>query len=216
MDTKSNPPVNKSRYPTLIGSIFSVTANIIFLTIVAWILLFLWLCIKQFVLIDYLLNNEIKKILIYDLNCIPLSYRYSYENFINHCQNILNIANKILDHLINKQLALKICMIINDSIAVISIRAYIFVASIPMFILIHFIFGIDGLVNRDIRKFKGAKESSFYFHRIKLLSNIILLTLYFIYLLIPLPVSPFIFIGAMVFSSAIFMSFSIKNYKKYL
>jgi len=75
---------------------------------------------------------------------------------------------------------------------------------------------IDGLVQRDIRKFKGSRESALFFHRIKPLAIHFLFFTFFIYMVLPLPISPELILIPMAIISGICISLSIKSYKKYL
>lgn len=61
--------------------------------------------------------------------------------------------------------------IIDEIISVINletVRIKIFCNALPLMTLIVVIFLVDGLVQRDIRKFQFARESTYLFHRTKL------------------------------------------------
>jgi hypothetical protein len=75
---------------------------------------------------------------------------------------------------------------------------------------------IDGLVLRDKRKFQGARESTFIFHRLKPLAKISFFSLFFIYMVIPYSVLPGVFLVPMVMLSSLFTMLAIKSFKKYL
>ena len=64
---------------------------------------------------------------------------------------------------------------------------------IPLFSLSLSIGLVDGLVQRDIRKFQGARESTLLFHRIKRCGAAIFFLPLFAYLAWLSPVSPLIF-----------------------
>jgi len=75
---------------------------------------------------------------------------------------------------------------------------------------------IDGLVQRDIRKFKGERESTLYFHKLKPLAPFSFYFIYFIYLCLPYPYSPVVFLLPMVGLTSMFIMLTIKHFKKYV
>jgi hypothetical protein len=95
-------------------------------------------------------------------------------------------------------------------------RFMVFIEFIPFMIAIFFIFIIDGLVQRDKRKYEGARESTLLFHRLKPLAKISLLTIYFIYMLLPYAIPPMFYLISMTVTSSLFTMLAIKNFKKYL
>jgi energy-coupling factor transporter transmembrane protein EcfT len=75
---------------------------------------------------------------------------------------------------------------------------------------------IDGLALRDKRKFQGARESTFLFHRLKPLAKLSFFSLFIIYMVMPYGISPSVFLIPMVALSSLFTMLSIKSFKKYL
>jgi integrating conjugative element membrane protein (TIGR03747 family) len=99
---------------------------------------------------------------------------------------------------------------------IILIRLCLFVAFIPFMFVIIFVLIIDGLAQRDKRKFQGARESTFLFHRLKPLAKLSFFFLFFIYMVFPYMVMPELFLMPMVILSSLFMMLTIKSFKKYL
>ena len=54
-----------------------------------------------------------------------------------------------------------------ESVVILGMRFFIFLLALPLFILFVCLGCVDGLVQRDIRKFQAARESTYFFHRIK-------------------------------------------------
>jgi len=82
--------------------------------------------------------------------------------------------------------------------------------------MLYFIFFADGLIQRDIRKFQGARESTLFFHRIKPLSIFFIYTIFFIYMATPLPLPPELTLIPMILLSGLSTMLTIRTYKKYL
>jgi integrating conjugative element membrane protein (TIGR03747 family) len=96
------------------------------------------------------------------------------------------------------------------------IRMAIAALSMPAFILIGVAAMIDGLVDRDLRRFTGSNESSFIYHKAKPWIKPAIIGAWFIYLGMPVALHPnVIFVPASVlFGLAIFITFS--TFKKTL
>ena len=216
MEKKSSSQPQRARQPTIIGTIFKTIFNLILLTILSWVLLTAWLSAKQFLSVNFSVSEQTQRILDSDIRSVTSSYQSVVTSFNDIFQNIQCILKTALNYIVDSQLNEKISAIVVGSIEIILIRAWLFILSIPFFIVVHFIFVIDGLAQRDIRKFQGARESTFFFHRTKSLPGVIFLTTFFIYMVIPIPISPELILVPMALISGLFTMLSIKNYKKYL
>lgn len=88
------------------------------------------------------------------------------------------------------------------------VRLAIALLSMPAFLLIGLAALIDGLAHRDIRRFSGASESSFIYHKAKPWIKPAFIGAWFIYLGVPFAMHPnFIFIPASVlFGLTIFIT----------
>jgi len=92
----------------------------------------------------------------------------------------------------------------------------IFLESLPLISLIVGIFLIDGLVQRDIRKFQCARESTYLFHRPKPILSFCFYVPLFVYF-----VSPTLFDSKILFISiavavGLIANIMVRNFKKYL
>ena len=106
--------------------------------------------------------------------------------------------------------------IVTDANNIIWNRLILFMLNIPLLLSIVFVMTVDGLVQRDIRKYQGARESAFFFHRIKPLAGKICGLIYLFYMAIPFDFYPNILLLTMVIVCGWFTLLSIKNYKKYI
>lgn len=215
MEKKSTPQPQRKGYPTLAGALLSTLFNLVLLTILSWILLTAWLLVK-FWTNDYSIGDEIQTILNCDLQIINHLNKRGFHYLSDIFQETQNTLNLMFHYVLDSRLASYLTTIILGSFEIILVRAWVFILMIPSFIVIEFIFVVDGLVQRDIRKFKGARESTFFFHRVKSLVGICLFSIFFIYMVVPYPISPELLLIPMILLSSLFTYLSIKNYKKYL
>ena len=96
------------------------------------------------------------------------------------------------------------------------VRVFIFLVACPFFIGCVFLGVIDGLVKRDIRKFQGARESTFLFHRIKKTWKPLFFVPLFLYFVCPYPLTPTIFLAPMGISLGFMIQISLQSFKKYV
>ncbi len=99
---------------------------------------------------------------------------------------------------------------------VFGIRLAVAVLSTPIFILFGTAAFIDGLVHRELRRYGGAHESSYVYHKVKPWIRPAFTTTWFIYLGAPFSIHPdLVFIpAACFFALAIFITTTM--FKKYL
>lgn len=95
-------------------------------------------------------------------------------------------------------------------------RLCIFILALPLFLLCLSVGIVDGLVQRDIRKFQGARESAFIFHWIKLAIGFCLFFPFFIYLVCPWPLSSLWFLVTMAMVMGGLVQMGLRSFKKYL
>jgi len=95
-------------------------------------------------------------------------------------------------------------------------RLHLFIHYIPFITVIFVIFIIDGLVQRDIRKFQCARESAFIFHRLKPLASQMCCVTFFCYMCVPINISSEYFFVPMACLSGLFIKLSVENFKKYV
>lgn len=100
--------------------------------------------------------------------------------------------------------------------AVIAMRLWVLMTALPLFLLSLSMGLVDGLVQRDIRKFQGARESTLLFHRIKRCGAVIFflpLLAYFAWLS---PVSPLWFLMPMAIALGCWLALGLRLFKKYV
>lgn len=100
--------------------------------------------------------------------------------------------------------------------AVMVMRLWVFITALPLFLLTLSIGLVDGLAQRDIRKFQGARESTLLFHRIKRSGAVIFflpLLAYFAWLS---PISPLWFLMPMAVALGGWLALSLRFFKKYV
>jgi integrating conjugative element membrane protein (TIGR03747 family) len=98
----------------------------------------------------------------------------------------------------------------------VAVRLFTFLMNLPFLLSMLFIAIVDGLSQRDIRKFQVARESAFFFHRVKSMGSKIFYLLFFLYLSLPFSLSPLILLLPMASLISITTMLTIKSYKKYL
>lgn len=98
----------------------------------------------------------------------------------------------------------------------ISIRLVIFILFLPMFIFMGILGFIDGLTQRELRRYRGGRESALIYHRAKNWIKPSLLTGCVLYLTIPLNLSPDIVLLPFVLSFAYMVAITTKMFKKYV
>ncbi len=88
--------------------------------------------------------------------------------------------------------------------------------SIPLFFLCVALGFVDGLAQRDIRRFQVARESALLFHELKRSSAFWFYLPLFFYLLLPYPLSPQWFLVPMAITLGVLVQLSTKSFKKYV
>lgn len=99
---------------------------------------------------------------------------------------------------------------------VFGVRLAVALLTTPIFILVGVAALVDGLVERDLRRYGGGNESSFVYHNVKPWMKPAVLGAWFIYLGLPVSVHPnLIFVpAAILYGVAVYMTTS--TFKKYL
>ncbi|MCF6256150.1 MAG: TIGR03747 family integrating conjugative element membrane protein [Gammaproteobacteria bacterium] len=103
-----------------------------------------------------------------------------------------------------------------NSTQVFGVRLAVAILCLPAFIMVGFAALIDGLVERELRRFGGGNESSFVYHNVKSWMRPTVIGSLFIYLSMPVSVHPnLIFVPAIImYGGAIYLTSA--TFKKYL
>ena len=110
----------------------------------------------------------------------------------------------------------QILPLLSGTLAVILKRCWVFIMALPLFLLSLILGFVDGLVQRDIRKFKGARESTLLFHKIKRSGAALFFLPLFAYFAWLSPVSPAWFFVPMAVALGLWLTFSVRFFKKYV
>jgi integrating conjugative element membrane protein (TIGR03747 family) len=97
-----------------------------------------------------------------------------------------------------------------------AVRLAVLVLSVPAFVLLSLIGVIDGLVQRDIRRWSGGRESSFIYHWAKKLIMPSLTLPWMLYLAMPISLHPNLIVLPFAVIFAIALTVMTSTFKKYL
>jgi hypothetical protein len=202
---------SKTSHPTVLGVLFFTLFNLILLSILSWIILEVWFSV-QLVFFDAGINIAIQKMLNSNISMLA---KYDFQ-LLDDVLNIFQGMQNGIHSWCGSYMGGNFVEIFIGVTEIILIRCCIFFAFIPFMIVILCILVIDGLVQRDKRKFQGARESTFLFHRLKPLAKLSFFSLFFIYMIVPYEISPDLFLVPMVMLSSLFTMLAIRSFKKYL
>jgi integrating conjugative element membrane protein (TIGR03747 family) len=96
------------------------------------------------------------------------------------------------------------------------VKLSIWLLSLPLLLLMIVLGVIDGLVQRDIRKFQGARESTFFFHTITKQMKLIFFIPVLLYLIWPWPLRSMWVLIPWAIGLGILMQNSVRTFKKYV
>ena len=99
---------------------------------------------------------------------------------------------------------------------VFAVRIAILTLAMPVFALFALVALIDGLVERDLRRFSAGRESAYVFHLAKAASTPMLILTWALYLSMPFSVHPAIIILPFAGLFAVFVRVTASSFKKYL
>jgi hypothetical protein len=196
---KSTSRQSKPSQPSVIRSFLFLIINLLLLSLLSWFLLEAWFC----------------KRIIFNQDCSIIQQIINHNLAITENHHV-SIINNSLQALIAKHTGVHVIDIMLSVVEITITRMSVFIEWIPFMIAIMCVLIIDGLALRDIRKFQGARESTFLFHRLQPLAKLSFFTLFFVYMVIPFDSSPTVFILSMILLSGLFTTLAIKTFKKYL
>lgn len=102
------------------------------------------------------------------------------------------------------------------SALIVGTRLFIFLLSLPLFLLLVGFGLVDGLVQRDVRKFQAARESTYLFHRIKKAWKSCFFMPLFFYFVWPFVIHPLWFLMPIAIVLGLMMQLSFQSFKKYV
>ena len=101
-------------------------------------------------------------------------------------------------------------------VQVFSVRLFILSLATPLFLLFSLIGLVDGLVQRDLRRWGGGRESSYLYHYAKKSIWIFVLTAWVGYLALPFSLHPVYIVLPFAIMFATSISITASTFKKYL
>ncbi len=206
---KTNYSKSRTNHSGITGVLFFTLFNLVLLSMLSWVFLEVWFSVRIILSHDTNSSYIIQKILSNNLMLIKQYHAQYIDMALKLFQHVKNTVESFVGKYIDDKIFL-------DVTEIILTRICLFIKFILFMLVILFIFIIDGLVLRDKRKFQGARESTFLFHRLKPLARASFFTLFFIYMVSPYPILPNLFLIPMAALSSLFTMLSIKNFKKYL
>ncbi len=97
-----------------------------------------------------------------------------------------------------------------------AVRLAVLTLAIPAFVLLAMLGLIDGLVQRDIRRWSGGRESSFVYHWAKKVLYPSLILPWIIYLAMPVSVHPNLIVLPFAVLFAVSVTVMASTFKKYI
>ncbi len=101
-------------------------------------------------------------------------------------------------------------------IQVFAVRLAVLILAFPAFVLLAMLGLIDGLVQRDIRRWSGGRESSFVYHWAKKILYPSLILPWIIYLAMPVSVHPNLIVLPFAVLFAVSVTVMASTFKKYI
>lgn len=198
--------------------------SVVFWSLISWVIFLLVMCSIAFFKNDQFGIDCVQNLLAgqlnylsyfgckiqFAVNCSHMVYQWLFikTHFLNFMQNLPqnHVINEIRNYF---YILMEVTMLFAVKLAIIFL-------SIPLFILFGLVGLVDGLVQRDLRKFGGGRESSLLYHSFKRLVFPIFILGYVVYLLMPFNLLPeFVFLPfAILFG--FFIAITMKSFKKYV
>jgi hypothetical protein len=235
MESKShtNMPKSKNQYSTVLSKVVHVVFMVLLLSLLAWFLLMLWFGVSLFFTTGSEITEKIISIDSSNSKFILFNYHVAFGPLLScawHFQDILqqsmtyilDMLNIFLEKihyqtpLASKEISLTASTIMLGTLNAVSTRLIIFVMHLPVLMTFLFIAVVDGLGQRDVRKHQGARESTFFFHRVNPLTGKFFYLGFLIYMSMPLVFTPTYILLPMAIILSVLTMISIKGYKKYV
>lgn len=99
---------------------------------------------------------------------------------------------------------------------VFAVRLAVLVLAMPVFVLLSLVALVDGLVQRDLRRWGGGRESSFVYHYAKRAALPLVVLTWVIYLALPVSVHPTFVVLPFATLFALTVAVTASTFKKYL
>lgn len=206
----------KSKPPGIFSILFFLVIRLMMFTLLAWIILTVWFTSEIFLKSKDVALYDIQEIIDMNVNIISYSKSSLAKKLIKAYEKNRNSICNIIGSLNVKEEMNSILVFLLTISEIVVIRLLIFILMLPVILLIVFVCLIDGLVKRDIRKFQGARESTLLFHKSKGLITAGFYAPIFMYLCVPLSVSPLLFLSSLAILLGFSMAVTVTYFKKYV
>jgi integrating conjugative element membrane protein (TIGR03747 family) len=228
---QQHPKIKKP--PTLIGLVLHNIFMFFCLGIIAWIFLLVWFGVDLYMNHFMSRSDYIGEIIQHDLHFIMEHHLPYFNAIIEWVANSIKGTKALVQQCItwinvilakfhrqvvsdNLNLDYQIVHVLLDTLAIVSFRLLICLMAIPFIVAFIILSCVDGLVQRDIRKHQGARESTFFFHKVKELLSKSVFIILLIYLAFPYMIPPIVMLIPLSIVISLILSLSLKNYKKYV
>ena len=179
---ETRPALSKRPIPlSLIGKVFRVAFNLAWLTLSAWMVLLLLSGMSGFIVGSGFIDQHLQETI-----SSMTSHAWNASNSLNKLSYLLHIApstwqnaERWHDMLAQTKAALEIALPVSQ---LIYLRCQLFFLSGPLLLSIAGLGLLDGLVQRDIRKYQSTRESSLFFHRSKAFLLFFFYSSYFLFI----------------------------------
>lgn len=205
-------PQSKTHHPTFIDTLFFTVLNLIFLSLLAWFLLEMWFNVRMILGSGAESDHAIQIILRDHRMMLNQDHSMCLDRIFTVIETLKSLARSFWADDVGNTF---IDIFFNVTEIMVA-RCGLFLKFMPFMLIILSVLIIDGLVLRDKRKFQGARESTFLFHRLKELAKLSFFSLFFMYMVIPYSLPPGLFLIPMALLSSLFVMLSIKSFKKYV
>lgn len=209
---------SKSKNPGIFSRLILSLIKLGMIGIAAWFVLVVWFLAESIITNSSLALEHANQIILVNLKLIATSSSLWVHQLATAFYDWHERAISILDTSSLLQIAF-IQTTLHLLLAVSAInflRFSLFLTALPLFILVLWICITDGLVKRDIRKFQGARESTLTFHRAKHWFSFCFFVHIFIYLALPLAITPILFFVIQAILLGMTARLSMTYFKKYL
>lgn len=98
---------------------------------------------------------------------------------------------------------------------VFALRLAVLILSLPLFVLFSLIAAVDGLIERDLRRWGLGDESGFIYHPVRKAVKLVFLAAWLIYLSLPTSIHPNLVIVPFAMLVAFFVELTVSKFKKY-
>jgi hypothetical protein len=232
-NNQTNTPKIKKGYSTVLSKMAHIVFMVLLLSLLAWFLLMSWFSINLFFRRGSGITERIISIDVSNREFIVSHYHFAFgllvswvwyfqnlmQQGMTYTLDLMNILLQKIHHqtpLASKEISLVTSTIMFGTLNAVSSRLIIFVMHLPVLMTFLFIAIVDGLGQRDIRKHQGARESTFFFHRVNPLIGKLFYLGFLVYMSMPLVFTPTYILLPMAIILSVLTMISIKGYKKYV